>query len=446
MRPFKLLVLLIALAPWPLWAINASIVVTMNPTCNYPSGQIQAVGEGGVGPYTYLWNTGATTQVLDSVPPGTYSVTITDFNSEQATANVTLTGQPYDIIDMSGAQGLCGPEFTAVIGGPIYDGMDHHFIGPPPYHMNGQLMPEWIVSTCCPFVDTLYTWTGLPTLYDGWNTFTFSDGTGCAGTFQDYVWYPIEWPSVTILDIQGACSGANNGSITFQTGLEGHGQYSSIRVTWDWGQGGSLSAFQEGHTVGTFTSAGILPGDYYLRQSITDVLFDPASLCEVITPFTIPDLGPGCGNIKGSVFIDDNEDCLKQTAEAGVPGVILEIQPGPVYAITDNGTYSMNLPLGSYTIEQQSSILDAHCLPGPIPFTLATGSALQTQNVADTVLIPLDASVSLASGAARPGFPISLTAVLKDHTLTSTGPSDESTSLTAWWNSASLGLRRTTSW
>ncbi len=47
------------------------------------TGTVSVVAQGGVGDYTYLWDTGTadTTTVVDSLPAGTYTVTVTDTNS-----------------------------------------------------------------------------------------------------------------------------------------------------------------------------------------------------------------------------------------------------------------------------------------------------------------------------------------------------------------------------
>jgi len=50
---------------------------------NTNDGAITTTVSGGAMPYQYLWNTGDTTSFLDSIPPGLYSLTLTDANDCQ---------------------------------------------------------------------------------------------------------------------------------------------------------------------------------------------------------------------------------------------------------------------------------------------------------------------------------------------------------------------------
>ncbi|MBI1287085.1 MAG: hypothetical protein GC178_05845, partial [Flavobacteriales bacterium] len=68
------------------------ITITINPSftldCNSSDasaweasdGTVGVIVNGGTGPFTYLWNTGATTASISNVPAGVYSVTVTDAN------------------------------------------------------------------------------------------------------------------------------------------------------------------------------------------------------------------------------------------------------------------------------------------------------------------------------------------------------------------------------
>ncbi len=68
-------------------AVDSLIDVTCN---GFANGIATAVSEG-IGPYTYIWNTGAVTQVISNLAPGTYAVTITDANGCVSSSDVTIT-------------------------------------------------------------------------------------------------------------------------------------------------------------------------------------------------------------------------------------------------------------------------------------------------------------------------------------------------------------------
>lgn len=54
-------------------------------------GNVTVTPSGGTSPYTYLWSNNATTQTINNLFAGTYTVTITDANGCQITTSVTLT-------------------------------------------------------------------------------------------------------------------------------------------------------------------------------------------------------------------------------------------------------------------------------------------------------------------------------------------------------------------
>lgn len=76
----------------------AALVVQSSVTdaaCNNPNGTIQLTVSGGIGGYSYLWSTGATTGLIHNLLAGTYTVTVTDGNSctiQQVIAVSNLNG------------------------------------------------------------------------------------------------------------------------------------------------------------------------------------------------------------------------------------------------------------------------------------------------------------------------------------------------------------------
>jgi gliding motility-associated-like protein len=66
-----------------------------NITCNgADNGAIDLTVTGGTSPYVYLWSTGDSIQDLSGLPPGIYTVTVTDDNNCTLTASITLTEPP----------------------------------------------------------------------------------------------------------------------------------------------------------------------------------------------------------------------------------------------------------------------------------------------------------------------------------------------------------------
>ncbi len=64
-------------------------------SCNGSNnGQLIISGTQGTAPYTYAWNTGATTSTITNLPPGVYTATVTDANGCVAIRTKTITEQP----------------------------------------------------------------------------------------------------------------------------------------------------------------------------------------------------------------------------------------------------------------------------------------------------------------------------------------------------------------
>lgn len=80
--------------------LNDSVQV-VNGTCAINNGSITEFAYGGTSPYSYLWNTGATSSSISSLASGSYTVTITDANlcTRQRTSVITNSGNPVVVVD-----------------------------------------------------------------------------------------------------------------------------------------------------------------------------------------------------------------------------------------------------------------------------------------------------------------------------------------------------------
>ena len=66
-----------------------------NPSCNLLcNGEAQAFATTGTAPFTYLWSDGTTTDIIDSLCAGTYTVTLTDSLGCSSNTSVTISNPP----------------------------------------------------------------------------------------------------------------------------------------------------------------------------------------------------------------------------------------------------------------------------------------------------------------------------------------------------------------
>jgi len=377
---------------WTFAAEALAVSVTINwverPICTYSNGRLAASATGGVGPYTYLWSNGAITAMVVDLPAGSYSVTVTDFNGEEATANHTLISVGYDLNELLifGNQGRCGEVDHLVL-----DVSDIE--GPPPYYVDGELL-----------VDPYHPY--IPATNDTTYIFTFEDGNGCTGTIEDVVGWPYEFPDVNVLDIMGSCANDSSGQVTLDVGSETHAQEF---IGSFWGNGTSWCGSQYQNAITPCYE--LPPGDYYL--ALTGPAAGPDFAwngCADTTWFAVPNLGPTCGSIRGRTHLDYTRDCENSWSEPGVGEQLLEILPGPYYTLSRqySGMYGLQLPFGDYTMQQLGSVYEPYCQPDPVPFTLTPEVPWTYVNIADTSTlvqsVEVDMQVMLACGAARPGF------------------------------------------
>ncbi len=100
-------------------ALSGSLDV-LHPTCGLSNGSITALISGGTPPYSYDWGSGITTSNITGLAPGTYSVTITDFEGCTQTLSTTINniaGPTASIIASTSPSCFAGNNGTATIQG-----------------------------------------------------------------------------------------------------------------------------------------------------------------------------------------------------------------------------------------------------------------------------------------------------------------------------------------
>lgn len=397
------------------------------------NGEMEAVVTGGTPPYRFDWYDVSFGQVELCTDCGpqlygleglrTYKVVVTDGLGASAEA----TG---------GVQGIAGPYFN--------DQTLAYEAGTAPV-LIGEILNEmaWndpnsmveVVSISPTPVADYGPWPGLNTLYKaqlpvgttgGTIILSATDGIGtCQNQFTFTIDPPTVIPDIAVLAVEGSCSTVGTGSATVR--FSNGSIPSGMNIILSDGIGFSMGLGSVGQQPYLWTFAHLAPGTYWaivsgdLQAGPTQHLPGFTYSCLDSVPFTIPDLGPTCGVVTGTVFLDNNSDCAKQTSERGIPSTVVEVLPGPYYTTTDvGGAYRLVLPLGNYTVHEQSAVVNEHCTQAPIPFSLTAGSTV-TVNHPTLSLVPLDVRVAMASGPARPGFEMQYAIQVSNQTVSNTG-------------------------
>ena len=245
-----------------------------NVSCGGSDGSINLVVNGGNPSYTYQWSNGETSQNIDSLSAGNYTVTITDANGCTFTDNITLT-QP-------GA-------YSSSITSPTYAGG---------YNINCNGASNGVIDLTmsggtAPYI---YSWSNGDTTQDlsglqpGTYTVTATDQNNCTITTSITLTEPPVLQSLinSPLNPGGyniSCFGGANGSATV-TGIDGTPGY-----TYQWSTGGTAASISN-LSAGTYQVTVTDSNGCSILDSIT--LTEPPTLA--VTSVTSPAY-PGGWNI-----------------------------------------------------------------------------------------------------------------------------------------------------
>jgi len=405
-------------------------MVVQNETCTYANGSVFAGVSGGVPPYTYLWGGGETTDGLTGLGPGTYTVTVTDFVGTQVSDQATVISENHAAL-MGITHAYCPGQNYHDFFIPVYDsslgdlGPWSSSIGSiaevPPPAAPGNLYID--LGTMAP--DQSY-------------SLTYWDVNGCQGTMTGIAGAPItSWPSFAVVDIQGSCANVGNGQVTFTSSPDvGTDTYYVLRPE----SGGDMDYINTFGIVApdVFSFYALPPGNYWLRHRLgfTYSLIQGGDCSSDSILVTIPNLGPTCGSITGSTYMDYNSDCID--TEANASNVVVEIQPGPIYT-TSGGGYSVVVPNGNYTMTTSGAAIAQSC-----PASATVNGNSVTSNIGHQPTIPLDVAIGLASGPARPGFQLFYNMIVQNLSSSASGATtttftfDPTVSFISAWPSGSV--------
>ncbi len=184
---------------------------------------ITATVSAGTSPYTYTWNTGATTQSINPCPTVTtsYTVSVTDANGATASAIATLTVSPpmnivTSVINVKCNGGATGSASATITGGT----------SPYTYSWSGNSS----------------TTTSATGLVQGGYTFTVTDAIGCTKTASVNITQPPAL-TVTATPTNVSCFGGSNGAASASA------NGGTPNYTYSWSPSGSTLSSISGLTI-----------------------------------------------------------------------------------------------------------------------------------------------------------------------------------------------------
>ncbi len=390
-------------------AFSVVVQKAADAPCGQALGYLTAEVQGGTPPYTFVWSNGSTDPMIEFLPPGIYSLTVTDALGETATDSeeilVTSSHAPY----WGGFDGLVncpgGDPYAFVYLDDPHHGPEPHQIQTPGTlfgnfsDLGGQFNYYAIWMNASPGTYITVDWT---------------DALGCPGSTSVTLSSDFVQPNVQITNVIGACGGSN-GRISVAVGGVANGQTFRVNVRTMDGQIPPSQVFNGGgmeiSANTSFNFNNLAAGAYWI---ITDpdilgtVPNGPGEPLNCLDSMyvEVPDLLGQCGVVSGQVFIDHDQDCVRDANDPTLGYRLIEFTPGPFYAITENnGTYSVNLTNGNYTMEVDGTGAELYPIcPAVQPIPVVVSGTNLVVNVSDSSLVPLDLATTITAGPARPGF------------------------------------------
>jgi gliding motility-associated-like protein len=185
-----------------------TVSVSSQPsTCNNSNGSVTATPSGGTGSPTYLWTPGnAATQTVNNLPPGAYTVLVTDANGCTTTGGISVIATATPVVSISAVTDVLCYNGNTGSATAVNNG------GSAPFTCN------WSNG------DTTWTASNLPA---GTYTLTVTDANGCVDTTSVTITQPTQLTS-TQTAADADCFGAATGTASM-TGNGGSGTYT---FTW----------------------------------------------------------------------------------------------------------------------------------------------------------------------------------------------------------------------
>ncbi len=358
----------------------------IDPFCfGMPIGEFQISASGGTPPYSFSVVPGGAqqnsvdsdTELFQLLGAGTYTVTITDGTAATHDVIVVLNEPPPLVVT-----GISDPDTCNQCVGLI-----NAFAtgGTPPYLYSFDGGASWSASNLV---------TGRCA-----NPYSIQvqDANGCTSQTSVTVFNTTVGGGSAIGSVSTSPAYCNDGSLVL-TITGGNGPFQV-----DWNTGDTLPLVNNA-SAGTYTATVTDAGG--CQNQFQGIVADSSA-------------AGGCSTISGNVYADIDNNCA-DNAESGINYMIVKANPGNYVASTDlNGDYSLNLPYGTYDVDQYYPQNIMNYCGQTYNVTTSAGNQTSTGNdFADSV--GNDYESYLYMGILRPIFTNYQTLYSKNHSM-STG-------------------------
>ncbi len=364
--------------------------------CSLMNGTADAFVSGGTPPYNYLWSptpwVGQGTPNISGLADGSYDLTVTDDLGFQQTFTAVVPDDPQ--MGIVGEGTYVGAHAATGFGIPC-EGQCNGAMAMPAIMYSGT--PPYMFDWSDPGISFLALTSQDDPVFHGFcagqsYNYTVYDMFGCTGTSMYFTPFVVEDTMHWYVDqvVPATCGNADG-----MVHLAQDGGWPADMVLTD---AGGMVVNSSNTGMGSHTVSGLAAGNY-------SAFFNyGTSACTSLLTFAMTEVGPGCGSVTGTLYVDSDADCVADAGEPGIPYRTLQVDPGAQLLITNaDGTYNGGFADGAYTM----TVLDPTVTPAcpqaqPIPFNVSGN--LTSLDIGASSTSPMDLAVNAVNSAARPGF------------------------------------------
>lgn len=284
---------------------------SITPDCGFGcNGSIYTSISGGSQPYNYNWQNGATTPNQVNLCSGLYSFTLTDIMGCTITQTANVLALPSISISPTQTNATCNSLCNGAAAVSITGGT-----GPYSFYWSPLFVTTSSITSVCP----------------GTYSLDVSDASGCYSgiIFTITTIGTIPNSTTTLTPYNETCFMSGDGAIDLSISGSNPGPF-----TYLWSNGATTQDINN-----------LIYSSYWVTIN------DASSNCMTLNTYVLAD-GVNCGSISGNVFIDNNNDCIKNTGDNNYNNAQIIITPGNKLGYTNSiGNYTINdIPYGTYSV------------------------------------------------------------------------------------------------